>query len=170
MENVGCYRLMVKGPNRIGIQTVPQHDISVQLAHAEARHARANVRGEDLPVAITVSNEPIVMLMAATPLLYNQLEYKMAAVMQGKPYRVVKTAKGLDIPYPLFSTISVLRDILRKPRKSDFLKLRIWGSGVRISPSAPSITVECVLRCSRSSIENGASRQLVFQIDLAGAQ
>ena len=92
VENVGCYRLMVKGPNRIGIQTVPQHDISIQLAHAEAR-------GEDLPVAITVSNEPIVMLMAATPLLYNQLEYKMAAVMQGKPYRVVKTAKGLDIPY-----------------------------------------------------------------------
>src|SRR5436190_13602363 len=37
--------------------------------------------------------------MAATPLLYNQLEYKMAAVMQGKPYRVVKTAKGLDVPY-----------------------------------------------------------------------
>ena len=39
------------------------------------------------------------MLMAATPLLYNQLEYKMAAVMQGEPYRVVKTAKGLDVPW-----------------------------------------------------------------------
>ena len=37
--------------------------------------------------------------MGATPLLYNQLEYKMAAVMQGQPYRVVKTAKGLDVPY-----------------------------------------------------------------------
>ena len=39
------------------------------------------------------------MLMAATPMLYDQLEYKMAAVMQGKPYRVVKTAKGLDVPW-----------------------------------------------------------------------
>src|SRR4051812_42830165 len=92
VENVGCYRLMVKGPNRIGIQTVPQHDISVQLAHAEAR-------GQDLPVAIAVANEPIILLMAATPLLYNQLEYKMAAAMHGKPYRVVKTANGLDVPY-----------------------------------------------------------------------
>jgi 4-hydroxybenzoate decarboxylase len=53
VENVGCYRLMVKGPNRIGIQTVPQHDISVQLAHAEAR-------GHDLPIAIAVANEPII--------------------------------------------------------------------------------------------------------------
>ena len=51
MENVGIYRLMVKGPNRIGIQTVPQHDISIQLAHAEAR-------GEDLPIAIAVGNSP----------------------------------------------------------------------------------------------------------------
>jgi UbiD family decarboxylase len=92
VENVGVYRLQVKGPNRLGIQTVPQHDISVQLAHAERR-------GEDLPVAIAVGNEPIVTLMGATPLLYTQLEYKMAAAMQGKPYRVVKTAKGLDVPW-----------------------------------------------------------------------
>jgi vanillate/4-hydroxybenzoate decarboxylase subunit C len=92
VENVGVYRLQVKGPNRLGIQTVPQHDISIQLAHAERR-------GEDLPVAIAVGNEPIVILMGATPLLYTQLEYKMAAAMQGKPYRVVKTAKGLDVPW-----------------------------------------------------------------------
>jgi 4-hydroxybenzoate decarboxylase len=92
VENVGIYRLQVKGPNRLGIQTVPQHDIAIQLAHAERR-------GEDLPVAIAIGNEPIVTLMGATPLLYNQLEYKMAAAMQGKPYRVVKTAKGLDVPW-----------------------------------------------------------------------
>ena len=92
VENVGCYRLQVKDRNHLGIQTVPQHDIALQLAHAEAR-------GEDLPVAIALGNEPIIFLMAATPMLYTQLEYKMAAVMQGQPYRVVQNAKGLDIPY-----------------------------------------------------------------------
>ena len=46
---------MVKGPNRIGIQTVPQHDISVQLAHAEAR-------GQDLPIAIAVALGNAAML------------------------------------------------------------------------------------------------------------
>ena len=56
-------------------------------------------RGEDLPIAIALGNEPIITLMAATPMLYTQLEYKMAAVMQGKPYRVVRTAKGLDVPW-----------------------------------------------------------------------
>jgi vanillate/4-hydroxybenzoate decarboxylase subunit C len=92
VENVGVYRLQVKGPNRIGIQTVPQHDIAIHLAHTEER-------GEDLPVAIAIGNEPVITLMGATPMLYTQLEYKMAAVMQGKPYRVVKTAKGLDVPW-----------------------------------------------------------------------
>jgi vanillate/4-hydroxybenzoate decarboxylase subunit C len=92
VENAGIYRIQVKGPNRLGIQTVPQHDIALQLAHAEAR-------GEDLPVAIAVGNEPLITLMGATPMLYDQLEYKMAAVMQGKPYKVVRTAKGLDVPW-----------------------------------------------------------------------
>jgi 4-hydroxybenzoate decarboxylase len=92
VENVGCYRIQVKDRNHLGIQTVPQHDIALQLAHAEAR-------GEDLPVAIVLGNEPLIMLMAATPMLYTQLEYKMAAVMQGQPYRVVQNEKGLDIPY-----------------------------------------------------------------------
>jgi UbiD family decarboxylase len=92
VENVGIYRLQVKGPNRLGIQTVPQHDIAVQLAHAEER-------GEDLPVAIAIGNEPLITLMAATPMEYDQLEYKMAAAMLGEPYRVVPLANGLDVPW-----------------------------------------------------------------------
>lgn len=91
VENVGVYRLQVKGPNRLGIQTVPQHDIAVQLAHAEER-------GEDLPVAIAIGNEPLITLMAATPMEYDQLEYKMAAAMQGEPYQVVQLENGLDVP------------------------------------------------------------------------
>ena len=92
VENVGVYRLQVKGRNRLGIQTVPQHDIAIHLTHAEER-------GEDLHIAIALGNEPLITLMAATPMLYTQLEYKMAAAMQGEPYRVVKTEKGLDVPW-----------------------------------------------------------------------
>src|ERR1044071_951910 len=52
IENVGVYRLQVKGRNRIGMQAQPQHDIAVHFAHAEER-------GEDLPVAIALGNDPI---------------------------------------------------------------------------------------------------------------
>jgi vanillate/4-hydroxybenzoate decarboxylase subunit C len=92
VQNVGMYRLQVKGKNRLGIQPVPVHDIAIHLSHAEER-------GEDLPVAIAVSNEPIIAVCAAMPILYDQSEYKMAAVLQGSPYPVVRSAQGLDVPW-----------------------------------------------------------------------
>ena len=92
VENVGVYRLQVKGRRKLSIQPIPQHDIAIHLTHAEER-------GEDLPVAITVSNEPIILLVGAMPILYDQWEYQMAAAMQGEPYKVVRTAKGLDVPW-----------------------------------------------------------------------
>ena len=92
VENVGVYRLQVKGPNRLGILAVPQHDIAIHLAHAERR-------GEDLPVAIALGTDPIITLMAATPMLYDQLEYRMAGAVQGEHYQVVSTEQGLDVPW-----------------------------------------------------------------------
>jgi UbiD family decarboxylase len=92
VENVGIYRLQVKGRNGLGIQIVPQHDLAIHFSHAEAR-------GEDLPIALAVGNEPVISLVGAIPGLYGQMKYKMAAALQGQPYRVVRTTKGLDVPW-----------------------------------------------------------------------
>jgi UbiD family decarboxylase len=92
VENVGIYRLQVKGANRLGIQPVPQHDIAIHLAHAEAR-------GQDLPIAIAVGNDPIITLAGGMPIPYNELEYRMAAALQGRAYRVLKLSNGLDVPW-----------------------------------------------------------------------
>ena len=61
VQNLGMYRLEVKGPNRIGIQPVPEHDIAVHLNHAEAR-------GEDLPVYITLGASPLTEIVASMPI------------------------------------------------------------------------------------------------------
>ena len=92
METVGMYRLQVKGRNRLGVQLVPVHDIAIHLDHAEQQ-------GKDLPIAIAVSNEPIISVAACMSVLYGQSKYKMAAVVQGKPYPVVRTRNGLDVPW-----------------------------------------------------------------------
>jgi UbiD family decarboxylase len=86
------YRLQVKGPNRIGIQPVPVHDVAIHLTHAEERN-------EALPVVIALGNEPIIELVASMPILYNQSEYRMAAALQEAPYSVVRTGHGLDVPW-----------------------------------------------------------------------
>ena len=46
---------------------------------------KAEERGEDLPIAITLGNDPIITLMGATPLKYDQSEYEMAGALRGKP-------------------------------------------------------------------------------------
>ncbi|MGA9913861.1 MAG: non-oxidative hydroxyarylic acid decarboxylases subunit C, partial [Paraburkholderia sp.] len=92
-QNVGIYRLQVKGRNRIGIQPVPEHDIAIHLQRAEAL-------GQDLPIAICIGNDPLIGIVGGMPILYNQSEYKMAGALQGSPYPVVRTKlTGLDVPW-----------------------------------------------------------------------
>ena len=92
VQNVGIYRLEVKGPNRIGIQPVPEHDIAIHLTHAEER-------GEDLPIYITLGASPLMEICAGMPILYNQSEYKMLAALQGEPAKVVRMPSGHDVPW-----------------------------------------------------------------------
>ena len=92
-QNVGIYRMQVKGKDRLGIQPVPQHDIAIHLKQAEEK-------GENLPVSIALGCEPAIVTAAATPLHYDQSEYEMAGAIQGEPYRIVKSQlSDLDVPW-----------------------------------------------------------------------
>ncbi len=92
-QNVGIYRLQVKGPRRLGLQPVPTHDIARQLRAAEQR-------GDDLPVAIALGNDPVITLAASMSLAYEQSEYEMAGALRGAPAPIaVGPATGLDVPW-----------------------------------------------------------------------
>ncbi|GAA4833834.1 non-oxidative hydroxyarylic acid decarboxylases subunit C [Saccharopolyspora rosea] len=92
-QNVGTYRLEVKGRNKLGMQPVPMHDIALHLGKAEQR-------GEDLPVAITLGNDPVMTVVAGTPLGYEQSEYEMAGALRGAPAPIATAPlTGLDVPW-----------------------------------------------------------------------
>ncbi|QMV17074.1 non-oxidative hydroxyarylic acid decarboxylases subunit C [Vibrio spartinae] len=92
-QNVGIYRLEVKGKRKLGLQPIPMHDIAIHLHKAEER-------GEDLPVSIVLGNDPIITLMGATPLKYDQSEYDMAGALREAPYPIVKAPlTGFDVPW-----------------------------------------------------------------------
>lgn len=74
-QNVGIYRMQVKGKRRLGLQPVPMHDIALHLRSAERR-------GEDLPVAIAIGNDPVLTMAAAMPLGYEESEYAMAGALR----------------------------------------------------------------------------------------
>jgi vanillate/4-hydroxybenzoate decarboxylase subunit C len=92
-QNVGIYRLQVKGARTIGLQPVPMHDIALQLGVAEAD-------GEDLPVAIALGNDPLVTIAAGMSLKYDESEYEMAGALRGEPVPLaVGPATGLEVPW-----------------------------------------------------------------------
>ncbi|GAB2975692.1 UbiD family decarboxylase [Amycolatopsis acidiphila] len=92
-QNVGVYRMEVKGRAKLGLQPVPMHDIALHLNKAEQA-------GEDLPVAITLGNEPVISIVAATPMAYDQSEYEMAGALRGAPAPVATAPlTGLDVPW-----------------------------------------------------------------------
>ncbi|RJQ79757.1 UbiD family decarboxylase [Pseudonocardiaceae bacterium YIM PH 21723] len=92
-QNVGIYRMQVKGRNRLGLQPVPQHDVAIHLRKAEER-------GEDLPIAIALGNDPVITLVAGTPMAYNESEYELAGALREEPVTLAKgPLTGFDVPF-----------------------------------------------------------------------
>ncbi|HEX4246278.1 MAG TPA: non-oxidative hydroxyarylic acid decarboxylases subunit C [Pseudonocardia sp.] len=92
-QNVGIYRIEVKGRARLALQPVPMHDIAQHLRKAEER-------GEDLPVAITLGNDPVISIVAATPMRYDENEYELAGALRGAPAPISRAPlTGLPVPW-----------------------------------------------------------------------
>ncbi|MFE6160490.1 non-oxidative hydroxyarylic acid decarboxylases subunit C [Streptomyces sp. NPDC056486] len=92
-QNVGTYRIEVIGTDRLAFQPVPMHDIAQHLRKAEES-------GEDLPVAITLGNDPVMTIVAGMPMAYDQSEYEMAGALRGAPAPIATAPlTGFDVPW-----------------------------------------------------------------------
>ncbi len=108
LENVGMYRVMVQGPDTLAMQALAFHDLSQHLKKAEERN-------EALPVVITLGNPPMLAAMAATPLAYNQSEFKIASALMGEPFEVTK-AIGYNLTVPAGAEYVLEGEILPRQR------------------------------------------------------
>lgn len=108
-QNVGIYRLQVKGKDRLGIQPVPVHDAGLHLRIAEER-------GENLPVAIAIGCDPVITTIAGSPLGYNQSEYEMAGALNGEPYPIVR-ARHSDLDLPWGAEVVLEGEIIGRKRE-----------------------------------------------------
>ncbi|MEV2256030.1 non-oxidative hydroxyarylic acid decarboxylases subunit C [Streptomyces sp. NPDC050147] len=92
-QNVGTYRIEVIGTDRLAFQPVPMHDIAQHLRKAEET-------GQDLPVAITLGNDPVMTIVAGMPMAYDQSEYEMAGALRGAPAPIATAPlTGFDVPW-----------------------------------------------------------------------
>ena len=75
----------------------------------------AEKKGVDLPIAICLSNPPFVTSMSATPLAYDQSEYKVASALMGEPLKLTK-CNGSHLDVPAGSEIVLEGEVLSRKR------------------------------------------------------
>lgn len=127
-QNVGIYRIEVKGRRELALQPVPMHDIAQHLRKAEEA-------GEDLPVAITIGNDPVITIAAATPMRYDENEYGLAGALRGAPAPIAEAPlTGLPVPWGAEVVIEGVVQGRRREIEGPFGEFTGHYSGVRAMP------------------------------------
>lgn len=91
-QNIGMYRIQVQGPDTVGLQALPFHDMGIHLKKAEELN-------KPLPVAICLGAPPAVSFFASSCLAYNESEFKFVGALTGEKLEVTKALMSdLDVP------------------------------------------------------------------------
>ena len=90
--NVGTYRIMVHGPDRLALHMSPGK-------HGRVHKDKYHARGKPLPIAVSFGHHPINFVFASTDVPNRVNEYDYAGGVLGRPLEVVKgPLTGLPIP------------------------------------------------------------------------
>lgn len=110
-RNVSFNRMMLKDDHNLGIRMMPPQHLGVIQAKAEAR-------GEPLPVAVAIGNHPFEMLAAATTLALGDDELEMAGGLHGEPVRLVR-CHTVDLEVPANAEIVIEGEVVPNVREPE---------------------------------------------------
>ena len=89
--NACVHRLMVTGKDRLAARLVPGR-------HTHQFCQAAWAQGEEVPVAIAIGVDPLV-LMAASTRVPPEMEFQYAAALRGAPVELVRLENGVCVPH-----------------------------------------------------------------------
>jgi UbiD family decarboxylase len=89
--NACVHRLMVLSKDRLAARLVPGR-------HTHQFHQAALAKGEEVPVAIAIGVDPL-LLMAASTRVPPEKEFQYAAALRGGPVELVRLDNGVPVPH-----------------------------------------------------------------------
>lgn len=89
--NACVHRLMVLGKDRLAVRLVPGR-------HTHQFYQAAMAKGEEVPVAIAIGADPL-LLMAASTRVPPEKEFSYAAALRGAPVELVRLENGVPAPH-----------------------------------------------------------------------
>jgi UbiD family decarboxylase len=128
--NACIHRLMVLGRDRLAARLVPGR-------HTHQMYNAALSRGKELPVAIAIGVDPLVLIAASTRVPENK-EFDYAAALRGSPVELVALENGVSVPHAEI----VLEGYFTKDRASE-------GPFVDITGTLDLVRQEPVIRLTR---------------------
>ena len=110
-RNMGIYRVMIAGPKETGILIVPTQHIGQMYAEYERRN-------EPMEAAICLGGDPLLTVLAASPLQYGDDELGVVGGIRREPVKVVK-CETVDLEVPATAEIVIEGVVLPKVRKPE---------------------------------------------------
>jgi len=104
MENVGCYRVMVQGKDKLALYISPGK-------HGRIHFEKTMRSGRPFPVAMVFGEHPLLFIAASQAVPFNVNEYEWAGGILGRPIEVLRGPRtGLHIP--AFAEIAIEGEIV----------------------------------------------------------
>jgi UbiD family decarboxylase len=128
--NACVHRLMVLGKDRLAARLVPGR-------HTHQFYQAAQAKGEEVPVAIAIGVDPL-LLMAASTRVPPEKEFSYAAALRGSPVELVRLENGVLAPHAEI----VLEGYITGQRASE-------GPFVDITGTSDLVRQEPVIRLTR---------------------
>jgi UbiD family decarboxylase len=128
--NACVHRLMVLGKDRLAVRLVPGR-------HTHQFYQAAFAKGEEVPVAIAIGVDPL-LLMAASTRVPPEKEFSYAAALRGSPVELVRLDNGVLSPHAEI----VLEGYITGERASE-------GPFVDITGTCDLVRQEPVIRLTR---------------------
>lgn len=128
--NACVHRLMVLGKDRLAARLVPGR-------HTHQICQAANGCGEDVPVAIAIGVDPLVLIAASTR-VPPEMEFQYASALRGGPVELIRLENGVPVPHAEI----VLEGYITRERASE-------GPFVDITGTKDLVRQEPVIRLTK---------------------
>jgi 4-hydroxy-3-polyprenylbenzoate decarboxylase len=107
--NLGCYRVMVHGPDTLALYISPGK-------HARIHRQKCFDRNEPLPVAICFGQDPLLFLSAAKQLPWGSSEYDYVGGIREEAVEVIR-GEYTGLPIPAFAEVAIEGEVLPNEQK-----------------------------------------------------
>lgn len=110
-RNVSYHRMMLRGPNELGVRLTPKQDL-------DRIHEQNEQQGRGTEVAVALGNHPAELIAGGTSLPYGMDEFELAGALRGEPLEVAR-CRTVDVEVPAHCEIILEGEVLSGVREPE---------------------------------------------------